>query len=124
MQIALETLSSEVNQIRSYQQGSIQVNDKIYDQSIIIAPKAPVKLWAPQSYAELKVEHLSCVAEFKPQIILFGTGYKMLFPGPEIRLVIQKLQLGVEFMDTAAACRTYNILLAEDRNVVAALLIA
>jgi len=124
MQIALETLSSEVNQIRSYQQGNIQVNDKTYDQSIIVAPKMPVKLWPPQVYAELNVEHLSYFAEFKPQIVLFGMGRKMLFPGPEIRLAIQKMRLGVEFMDTAAACRTYNILLAENRNVVAALLIA
>jgi len=123
MQIALESISGQVNQIRSYQQGSILVNDKTYNESIIVAPKIPVRIWAPQAYTELKVEHLSFIAELKPQIVLFGTGHKMLFPCPEIRLAIQKMQLGVEFMDTAAACRTYNILLAEDRNVVAALLI-
>lgn len=123
MQIALEDFRGQTNYIRAYQPGSIQVNDKTYSQSIIIAPNVPVALWKPLLYQELTVSDFALIAEFKPQILLLGTGEMMRFPSPELRLAINKLTPGVEYMSTSAACRTYNVLLAENRNVVAALLI-
>lgn len=123
MQIALDNATASVNQIRAYQSNYIQVNEQVYRESIIVAPRAAVKTWLPRTHDELKVEHFAFINELKPQVVLLGMGLKMHFPCPEIRLALQKMAIGFEFMDTAAACRTYNVLLAEDRNVVAALLL-
>ena len=124
MQIALENLTAYQNYIRAYGQGFIQINNKTYTDSIVLAPTGDVMSWQPKIFAEFKVEHLAFIEQLKPQIILFGFGAKMQIPAPEIRLALQSYKVGSEFMDTAAACRTYNILLAEARNVVAALLIS
>jgi uncharacterized protein len=122
MQIALEPITA-YNQIRSYQPGYIGVNSSVYEHSIIVAPSLEVMSWAPRTYADLLPEHFDFLLTSKPQFILLGTGYKMHLPCPEIRLALQKIGVGIEFMDTAAACRTYNVLLTENRDVVAALLI-
>ncbi len=110
-------------QIRSYQPGQIQINDKIYPQSVIVAPRTLIPHWQPDTITELSPEHLTIILTLKPAILLIGTGEKLTFPPIEIYGDLINHGIGVEIMDTRAACRTYNALSAEDRNVVAALLI-
>jgi len=124
MQIALERIEQQLNSIRSYSSGSVEVSNKVYHESIIIMPKGSIQPWQPQTYQQLTASHFEIIAEFKPQIVLLGTGNKLILPSRELRLAWQKMSLVVEYMDTAAACRTYNLLITEDRHVIAALLLS
>ena len=78
--------------------------------------------WAPATFAELKAEHFAPIAAMKPEVVLLGTGGKLRFPHPSITRSLSDACIGVEVMDLQAACRTYNILMAEERKVAAALL--
>ena len=112
-----------VYQIRAYAPGTIRVNDKTLSSSIIITPTRLIEDWAPANIQELTTESLALIAELRPDILLIGTGSVMTILSAEIYGPLINLGIGVEFMDTSAACRTYNALSAENRNVAAALLI-
>lgn len=110
-------------QIRGYQPGQIQVNDQLFTQSIIVAPYKLITDWQPQTLDELTYEFLVDAVVLEPAILLIGTGATLQFPSIELYGDLINQGIGVEIMDTSAACRTFNALTAEDRNVVAALLI-
>lgn len=110
-------------QIRSYTPGKIQINDTILTQSVIVSPNILIENWAPQTIAELTAEALSVIPDLKPAILLIGTGSSHIFIQTEIYGHLINCGIGVEIMDTSAACRTYNALTAENRNVAAALII-
>ena len=112
------------DEIRAFKPGFIQVNEKIFTQSIIVAPEKLITNWAPQTIAELTRENLNTVIALQPAILLIGTGTILQFPGIELYGDLINQGIGVEIMDTSAACRTYNALTSENRNVVAALIIA
>jgi len=111
-------------QIRAYEPGQIQINDKILDHSIIISAKKLIENWKPQNILALTADDLLIIKELLPDILLIGTGTKLIFPPTEIYGELINVGIGVEIMDTRAACRTYNALTSENRNVVAALIIA
>lgn len=110
-------------QIRAFKPGMIQINEKIYTQSVIIAPHSLIETWTPQTINELTAETLSPILVIKPDVLLIGTGSTLIFPALEIYGGLINASIGVEIMDTHAACRTYNALSAENRNVVAALIV-
>jgi uncharacterized protein len=110
-------------QIRAFKPGTIQINDKILDRSVIITPSQLIENWQPQNVQELTAESLAPVASLKPDILLIGTGSTMVLIAVEIYGALINQGIGVEIMDTSAACRTFNALSAENRNVAAALLI-
>lgn len=110
-------------QIRSYQPGTITINDKTLSSSVIITPTQLIETWAPQSVAELTSDSFAIIADLRPDILLIGTGASIIFIPAEMYGQLINLGIGVELMDTRAACRTYNALSAENRNVAAALII-
>jgi uncharacterized protein len=110
-------------QIRAFKPGTIHINDKILDRSVIITPSQLIENWQPQNAQELTAESLAPVAALKPDILLIGTGSTMVLIAVEIYGELINQGIGVEIMDTSAACRTFNALSAENRNVAAALLI-
>ena len=110
-------------QIRAYEPGRIQVNERIYNTSIIIAPEKLIDDWKPQNIQALHKEDLKIIVEWQPAILLIGTGSQLQFPELTIYGDLINNGIGVEVMDTRAACRTYAALSAENRNVVAALII-
>lgn len=110
-------------QIRAYQPGTITINDKTLSTSVIITPTQLIESWAPQSVADVTEESFAIIAEMRPDILLIGTGASLIFLPAEIYGHLINLGIGVELMDTSAACRTYNALSAENRNVAAALVI-
>ena len=79
--------------------------------------------WTATDFVNLTTAHFDYFLELKPEVLLFGTGAKQQFARPELYRELIKARIGIEFMDTSAACRTYNILVAENRKVVAAVLI-
>lgn len=110
-------------QIRAFTPGMIQINETNFDRSLIVTPTQLIIDWAPQSLAELTRESLARVIELKPDVLLLGTGTNLVFPPSALYADLINHHIGVEIMDTRAACRTYNALSAENRNVVACLII-
>ena len=90
--------------------------------SFIMTPKRLIKNWEPQNLGQLKRDSFLRLAELKPELVLLGTGIRLDFPHAEVTSILLNKGIGVEVMDNAAACRTYNILMAEGRNVAAAIL--
>lgn len=108
--------------LSSYGEGWIQVNEQRIARSFVItADRLIVADWEPQSYAELKPEHLTAIFELQTELILIGTGKHQQLPTAEIYKALVQNQVGFELMTTDAACRTYNVLLFEARTVVAIL---
>lgn len=116
--------NSATYQIRSFKPGMIQINNKIFTQSLIIAPHQLIEQWPPQTIDQLTAECLKPVFALKPTIVLIGTGSHLIFPSITIYGELINAGMGVEIMETGAACRTYNALSAENRNVIAALIIS
>jgi len=91
-------------------------------QSLILTGQQLITDWEPNRLDELTAAHLDAVLNLEPELILLGTGARQQFPAMDIMLPLHRARIGVEVMDTAAACRTFNILVAEGRHVVAALM--
>jgi uncharacterized protein len=108
--------------IRAYAAGQITVNDEVLTRSLVVSADTLIRDWAPQSFEELTPEHLHAATQTDPEILLLGTGARQRLPHPRLIADLQARGIGVEAMDTASACRTYNILMGESRRVVAALL--
>ncbi len=109
--------------IRGYREGLIVVNEQSFARSLIVTPDHLNPDWQPQTLAELRCSHLESIAALRPEVVLLGAGQRLRFPGPEIMRYFLQRGVGMEVMDTAAACRTYNLLMSEERAVAAALLV-
>ena len=110
------------NAIARHGPGGVVVNGAQYRQSVIVPWTGDVHPWQVGSFDELTQAHFEMLAALKPELVIFGSGPRIRFAKPQLMKMLIGRRIGVETMDTAAACRTYNVLLAEDRSVVAALL--
>ena len=111
------------NLFTGYGEGWVEVNRQRYTASLLVSGDRITADWPLASLGELAADHLAAVLELEPEVVLLGTGATFAFPEPARLASLHKAGVGVEVMDTAAACRTYNILLGEGRNVVAALIV-
>ncbi len=112
------------NVITGYGRGYVLINRERYEGNVIVTPKIVVRSWSASSETDLKEADLVPVIELAPQIVLIGSGGRLRFPKPAALKGLIAAKIGYEVMDTHAACRTYNILLEEGRNVAAALILA
>ena len=110
------------NTITGYGEDYVQVNNLRYQTSLIVMADT-VRDWDAADFSSLSATSFQVLAELKPEIILLGTGPKQRFPHPRLTASLVQAGIGVEVMDLKAACRTYNILAAEERKVAAALLL-
>lgn len=110
-------------QINAYQPGQVIINKQTYTNSIIITPEQLITDWAPQSFAEIAADNLKIILDMVPQLVIIGTGQQQHFLDQELLLPFLQQGIGIEIMNTDAACRTYNVLTSEGRNVVAALVL-
>lgn len=111
------------NLFTGYGEGYVEVNRARFQESLLVTGERIVKDWPIRSVDELQADHLAAIIELKPAIVLLGTGARFQFPDPARVAPLYKAGIGVEVMDTPAACRTYNILLGEGRDVLAALIL-
>ena len=109
--------------ITAYGDDSITINGKAFSSSLIITRKELDENWKLDSIDLLQSAHIDQVLSFNPELILIGTGKKLTFPAVEVYSAIIQRGIGVDFMDTRAACRTYNILMSEGRDVVAGIIL-
>lgn len=114
---------THLNAFTGYGEGYVQLNGERRDTSLIVLPERVLE-WEPQSFAALAEAHFALLADLKPEVVLLGTGSRLRFPHPRLTAPLARAGIGLEVMDVQAACRTYNILMAEERRVAAALVFA
>ncbi len=111
------------NVIRSFTENTIDVNNQSYGHSLIVGNNLLITDWGIKHIEELTLKNWQELVQHKPEVILIGTGKSLVFPHPSSYAPAIELGIGVEFMDTTAACRTYNVLVSEDRVVIAGIIL-
>lgn len=106
-----------------YGDGYVDINGHRHRQAVVVMSGALRTDWSAVDFASLTAAHFDYFLELRPEVLLLGTGAKQQFALPELYRSLIAARIAVEFMDTPAACRTYNILAAEDRKVIAAVLL-
>ncbi|MCB1801917.1 MAG: Mth938-like domain-containing protein [Gammaproteobacteria bacterium] len=122
MKMALDNAAG-ANVVTAYEPGQVKVRERIFEASLIIRPGSLHTDWRVTDAASLSSNDLAALLDDPPEVVLLGTGEKQVFPEPAVFALLMDLGVGFEVMDNAAACRTYNILLAEDRRVALALIL-
>lgn len=110
------------NAISRHEGGAVWVNGERFEGALLVPWKGEVRAWAPDSLAALAPLHFEQVLSLQPELVIFGSGSRLSFIAPSLYRSLIDARIGLETMDSAAACRTYNVLAAEGRSVVAALL--
>jgi uncharacterized protein len=111
------------NTFTGYGEGYVMVNGERRESSLVVMADRVVG-WPATAFEALTVADFSFITDLKPEIVLLGTGARQRFPHPRLTRALAEAGIGLEVMDVQAACRTYNILVAEERKVAAALLFA
>jgi uncharacterized protein len=123
MKLHLQTDSS-TNLFTAYDTDHVKVNGARHEHSLIVLPGRIITEWQPAAPDLMTAEHFSVLAELELEVLLLGTGPRLRFPSPRLIHALAQQGIGLEAMDTFAACRTYNILAGDGRKVAAALILA
>jgi len=110
------------NAITRHDGSAVWVNAQRHDGALLVPWKGAVAPWSAEGLGQLQAHHFDRVLSLRPELVIFGSGARLRFVSPALYRVLIDARIGVETMDTAAACRTFNVLAAEGRSVVAALL--
>lgn len=114
---------SNTSTVQGHGPGWIAVNGQRISHSVVLSSTAEPTAWSCQRFEDLLPEHFEQLVALQPELVIFGSGQKLRFPHPATHAALMAKRIGLETMDTLAACRTYNILAQEGRRVVAVLLI-
>ena len=112
-----------VNAITRQEPGRLWVGNTAFAHSLLVPWVGAVQAWGPLAFVDVSATHFERIAALKPEVVIFGSGPRLRFVPPALMRVLIEQGVGVETMDSAAACRTYNVLASEGRSVVAALLL-
>ena len=118
-----QQLPSGINLIRRYGADFIVIGEQEIRSSCLVTANS-IEPWVPGSVAELSVEHLGALFSLAPEVVVLSTGAKQLFPRAALRAEFATRRIGLEVMEVGAACRTYNVLVGEERRVLAAVLLS
>ena len=121
MKIELDTHNPTSNRIISYSSNGFRLKDQMIESNLVISKDRLIENWPVESYSILALQHLDDIISWQPEIILIGTGNEALAPNMEFIAYTTSKKIGLEIMNTGAACRSYNLLMDEGRNVVACL---
>ena len=113
--------SSAVNFIRAWEPGRVRIAERWIAGNVIVGSDRILENWTTVEPHVLTLEHLEPALALDPTIIVLGTGKERLLPDVELMAAVAARSVGLEIMSTPAACRTFNVLLGEQRRVVAAL---
>jgi uncharacterized protein len=111
------------NAISRHDSSAVWVNGQRYEGNLLVPWTGAVTPWAATGFDHLAPEHFDAVLALAPELVIFGSGPRLRFISPALYRGLIGARIGIETMDSAAACRTYNVLAAEGRSVVAALLL-
>jgi len=108
---------------RSATPDRITVVDRVLERSFILTPERLVEDWPVLAPQDFDVAAAEALAAMQPEVVLLGTGKRQVFPSREAQVALLRRRIGIEVMDNAAACRTYNLLAGEGRRVLAAVML-
>jgi uncharacterized protein len=111
------------NTISRHERGAVWVNGVRWGHSVLVPWRGDVLAWAPGEVQALTASHFEQVLALNPELLIFGSGDRLRFVSAALYRSLIEASVGIETMDTAAACRTYNVLASEGRSVVAALIL-
>ncbi len=111
------------NAVTAHAPGLLRINGVAYTTSILLPWRGDVQAWPCSAFELLGLAHFEQLLQFAPELVIFGSGLRLRFVPPALMRPLIERRIGVETMDTAAACRTYNVLASEGRAVAAALLL-
>ncbi len=115
--------SEGVNIVTRQDDAAVWVGPLAYAHSVLVPWQGEVQRWAPAAFEHLRAEHFEQMLALRPELVIFGSGPRHRFAHPGLMRCLIDARIGCETMDTAAACRTYNVLASEGRAVLAALLL-
>ncbi len=121
MKFQPDTLAGR-NAITRLEAGALWVNAGRHTGALLVPWSGAVVPWAPAAFEALETVHFEAVLTLRPELVIFGSGARHRFVAPPLYRALIEARIGLESMDTAAACRTFNVLASEGRSVVAALL--
>lgn len=121
MKLQLATVSGQ-NLFTGYGAGYVAINNVRHEKHLVVTADS-ITEWNIAGFETLGVAHFESLLALKPEIVILGTGATLRFPRPELARLATAAGIGLEVMDSKAACRTYNILIAEGRKVLAAILV-
>jgi uncharacterized protein len=116
-------LPSGVNVITRHEPGTVWVQAEPFSRAVLVPWSGPVQPWGVDRFEALEASHFEALLAFDPELVLFGSGPRLRFAAPGLQRTLMERRVGLETMDTAAACRTFNVLAGEGRRVVGALLV-
>jgi uncharacterized protein len=119
----LEPDNFDVQTIQGYGPGWVGVQGEKISHSVILGSQGQRVEWQCNRFEDLTADHFAQLADFDAELIIFGSGKRIRFPQPAWLQPLMAKRMGLETMDTGAACRTYNILAGEGRRVVVALIL-
>jgi len=122
MKFQPDTLAG-TNAITRFEGHRLWVGSALHAASVLVPWRGEVQAWAPTAPAGLEAGHFEQILGLQPELVIYGSGTRLVFPPPALARVLFERRIGLETMDTAAACRTYNVLASEGRSVVAALIL-
>ena len=111
------------NLVRSYGPGEVRVGESVVRRSCLISAAQLITDWRPQTIEELQLSDIDAILDLEPEIVVLGSGDRQRFPSHEWTAALLARGIGCEVMDTGAASRTYNVLVSEERRVVAAMFV-
>jgi len=117
------TQAENNNLITGYGSGFVEINKQRFNQALIVMPDKLILDWSAQDFTRLNELDFIQIATLNPEVVLLGTGSNHRFAHPKLTATLSEKGISVECMTTHAACRTFNILMSEGRNVAAALLL-
>jgi uncharacterized protein len=117
-----QQVPSGINLIRRYGADFIAIGEQEIRESCLVTASS-IQSWAPRSVEELLVEQLAALFALAPEVVVLSTGAKQQFPRAALRAEFATRRIGLEVMEIGAACRTYNVLVGEERRVLAAILL-
>jgi len=112
-----------VNVVSAFAPGQIVVNAQPWDGSVIVPWRGEVQAWPPRKPDALAAHHVEALLQHRPEVVIYGSGASLRFAHPSIMRALIDARIGYETMDSAAACRTYNVLATEGRRVLLAVLV-
>jgi uncharacterized protein len=115
--------TSQYQTVTGYFAGGVEINAQPFDYSLMVLPESAPRPWPVARFEELTVDHFETLLAEAPDVVILGTGARQRFVHPRLTTPLTARRIGVECMDTNAACRTYNILMGEGRKALLALII-
>lgn len=117
------TQTQQYQTVTAYDDTGVEINAVRYTHSLVVLPEVAPAAWPVASFDALSAEHFAQIDATRPDVVILGSGRRQRFVHPKLTTALTARRIGVESMDNQAACRTYNILMAEGRKVVLALII-